>query len=240
MKRNCRAFSLVEMLVVVLIIALLASLLIALVARSQRNARVAAVKADFQAIEIALEQYKADHREYPIRTHTAATPQWHRLAPAMLGCENNDGVSGPGFRARAGGKIWQPYLPTDKFAPKELAGQWELLDRFGQPIAYIPVRNRHEVGLKLFDDVVEDPVIYKAMFDKNDGGVPDANGNLLDNRIVAAAMGDTNENNFIDGSEQLKFDKPFILVSAGADGAWETDSGKIRENKTDDVFNFDW
>src|SRR5262245_28965684 len=60
-----RAFTLVELLIVIGIIIILASLLLVGVVRARRNASKLRTQADFQTISIALEAYKTDFGDYP-------------------------------------------------------------------------------------------------------------------------------------------------------------------------------
>ncbi|HEY1922028.1 MAG TPA: type II secretion system protein, partial [Tepidisphaeraceae bacterium] len=55
-----KAFTLVELLVVIGIIALLAGILLPAVNHMRRSAQITGQKADFQSIGTALEQYKSD------------------------------------------------------------------------------------------------------------------------------------------------------------------------------------
>jgi prepilin-type N-terminal cleavage/methylation domain-containing protein len=64
-----------------------------------------------------------------VRTTTAApsTPDWAPMDP-------RDGLDGPGFRSRQGGKTWGPYLKPENFKVQGL----DLCDRDGNPILYFP------------------------------------------------------------------------------------------------------
>ena len=60
-----RAFSLIELLVVVAVVAVLAALLTPAVLSSIERGRVARVVAELQTVEVALEAYRTDHGCYP-------------------------------------------------------------------------------------------------------------------------------------------------------------------------------
>lgn len=63
--KTARAFSLVEMLVVVSVISILAAIALPNYLESQTRAKVSAVRSDLRTISVALEAYHADLNEYP-------------------------------------------------------------------------------------------------------------------------------------------------------------------------------
>lgn len=65
MKQLCRAFTIIELLIVVAIIAILAAIAIPNLLEAQTKARVARAKADLSGITTALESYFIDHNAYP-------------------------------------------------------------------------------------------------------------------------------------------------------------------------------
>ncbi|MGF1572154.1 MAG: type IV pilin protein [Sumerlaeia bacterium] len=65
---NHRAFTLIELLIVVAIIAILASIAVPNFLEAQVRAKVAATKADMRTMATALELYAIDHNTYPLRT----------------------------------------------------------------------------------------------------------------------------------------------------------------------------
>jgi len=119
---NRKAFTLVELLVVIGIIAVLAGLLLPAVNHMRRSAQITGQKADFQTIASALESYRADFGDYP---RNAQLPTWNTqiaphapvflsLASALMGpgpaitqtlsngaYEIGDGADGVGFRAQS-------------------------------------------------------------------------------------------------------------------------------------------
>jgi prepilin-type N-terminal cleavage/methylation domain-containing protein len=122
--RYRKAFTLVELLVVIGIITILAGLLLPAVNHMRRVAQITGQKADFQTIAAALEAYKADFGDYP---RNANLPTWYTmqggvpspapvyltLASALMGAgpgisqttaggvfEVGDGADGLGFRAQ--------------------------------------------------------------------------------------------------------------------------------------------
>ncbi|HEX4053794.1 MAG TPA: type II secretion system protein [Tepidisphaeraceae bacterium] len=125
--RNRKAFTLVELLVVIGIIAILAGLLLPAVNRMRISASITAQKAEFQTITSALEQYKADFGDYPRNANLptwntqqpppSAAPIYLSLATALIGpgpaitqgsatsLQIGDGNDGPGFRCQTSDAI---------------------------------------------------------------------------------------------------------------------------------------
>jgi prepilin-type N-terminal cleavage/methylation domain-containing protein len=66
MKRNAKAFSLIELLIVVAIIAILAAIAVPNFLEAQTRAKVSRVKADFRALAVGLESYQSDWDHYPV------------------------------------------------------------------------------------------------------------------------------------------------------------------------------
>src|SRR3954463_14516081 len=81
------AFTVVELLVVMLIIALLGALILGAVHHAQKTSKVAKTRADLAAISTALEQYHSDFKVYPgLPDPPAGTPIQHTiLAQALVG-----------------------------------------------------------------------------------------------------------------------------------------------------------
>ena len=61
-----RAFTLVEMLVVIAIIAILAGILIPVVGRAKTKTKVAAARVEMAGLETAIKSYKNDYNRWPI------------------------------------------------------------------------------------------------------------------------------------------------------------------------------
>jgi len=117
-----RAFTLIELLIVISIIAALAAIAVPMISRAHRAALRNAMAADLAVIANALEAYKSDFGDYPRRTVTdingnpltgAAILCWALVAPGPV---KQDGADGPGFRIRGTtGAVKGPYLPADRF-----------------------------------------------------------------------------------------------------------------------------
>jgi len=225
-----RAFTIVELLVVISLLFLMVTLVLGVVGKSRRTASVMRIKADLAVISQALEQYRNDFGAYPGTFPQDVPPTPGRLAITLIGPGPAtgvgptgipaDGADGPGFRVVPGGKIWPALLPPEKFrvlGPVESGtGHTELLDYLGHPIMYLP--RRRDV------DPAAGPLLdANGMYHPGDGP-------LIPPGALLAALGDRNQNNRIDPGESLRHSRPFILVSGGPDELPGT---------ADDVYNFD-
>jgi type II secretion system protein G len=68
--RTCRAFTLIELLIVVAIIAILAAIALPNFLEAQTRAKVARVHADLRTLIGAIEAYRVDHNRYPPHSGT--------------------------------------------------------------------------------------------------------------------------------------------------------------------------
>jgi prepilin-type N-terminal cleavage/methylation domain-containing protein len=75
MFREVKAFTLIELLIVVAIIGILAAIAVPNFLEAQVRAKVAAVKSDMRNMAMALEAYNIDESSYPARN-----PEWYRNA----------------------------------------------------------------------------------------------------------------------------------------------------------------
>src|SRR4051812_1893263 len=64
-RRNASAFTLVEILIVVIILGILASIIIGLFSNSSKDAGVSALKDNLRGVRGALQVYAAQHANYP-------------------------------------------------------------------------------------------------------------------------------------------------------------------------------
>ncbi|MCX7019415.1 MAG: prepilin-type N-terminal cleavage/methylation domain-containing protein [bacterium] len=82
---RARAFTLIELLIVVAIISILASIATPNFIEAQVRAKVARVKADQRSLATAIESYYADNGKYPIRSDNWNNPAAGKLvAPPLL------------------------------------------------------------------------------------------------------------------------------------------------------------
>ncbi len=254
------AFTVVELLVVMLIIALLAALILGAVHHAQKSSRIAKTKADLAAISTALEQYHSDFKVYPgMPEPPAGTPsnqiQHTILAQALVGPgpATEDGADGPGFRVVTdpstgkfdpNSKKWDAYLSPEHFAIKQFTplsgktiGYWAFVDYFGNTIRYFPKRRNFNLRIGPLVGSDSNPGIFNIQ----DGEDPDpaSKSGALDAGTLGFMLGDINGDNIIDISETLATESNFVLVSCGPDGVFNLRAGDPKLKKSDDVFNFD-
>jgi len=82
--RRRRAFTLIEMLVVILILSILAALIIPRLVSRTGDAKIAAAKSDIATLTSLLQQYRVDNDHYPtteeglqaLRVQPASAPNW--------------------------------------------------------------------------------------------------------------------------------------------------------------------
>lgn len=66
---SCRAFTLIELLIVCAIISILASIAVTNYSEAVTRAKVSRVKGDMYTLSTAVESYMVDNNKYPIRHH---------------------------------------------------------------------------------------------------------------------------------------------------------------------------
>jgi len=159
-----RAFTLVEMLVVIGIMVLIIGAALPMLSHAMHTAQRTRAMADLQTISQALEHYRNDFRDYPRTplsdrgiqsTSGAVLLCWALIAPGpAVGAPPiaGDGNEGPGFRIRGTqGQVYGPYLQTDKFRLKDLTPvtpdspprnvaddhSYVILDQWDHPIYYV-------------------------------------------------------------------------------------------------------
>ena len=80
-----RAFTLIELLIVVAIIAILAAIALPNFLEAQTRAKVARVESDLRAMAVALEAYRVDEGDYPLSANPPAwqppTETWRLTTP---------------------------------------------------------------------------------------------------------------------------------------------------------------
>jgi prepilin-type N-terminal cleavage/methylation domain-containing protein len=259
--RPKRAFTLVELLVVIFIIALLALLILGAVHYAQRSSRISKTKADLAAISTAIEQYYSDFKIYPGMSDPNPAPGMMRhtiLAQALMGPgpATEDGENGPGFRVVTNvntgtfdpnAKKWDPYLAPEHFKVQKFTNGWAILDYFGNPIRYLP--KRRTLNVKSPNSLVDSPTGVApsvCIFDARDGEHPQTGTIDLTLDTLQVIMGDSNNDNLIDGDENFAVESNFILASPGPDELFTAfvakESPSVRHQKSgksDDIYNFE-
>lgn len=260
-RRPHRAFTLVELLVVIGIIVVLMSIAIPIVNSARRSADVARSKLDLNAIALALEAYKQDFKDYPRPPRNL--PNEVVLAWALIGpfqADSNspnlgpavtkyDGADGPGFRtqwdatAKTGSKTWGPYLAADKFPLSD--DKLTLKDRFGGNIDYFPRWRTPQKSLKLFDTAnTSATALGVGIYDWHQGDqTPTAMSGTTPKAVLffQKALGDTDFSDAVAGTEQLGTCPEFLLLSRGPTGDFDfkdkTDLGPMKLEKMTEVSN---
>ena len=72
-RSTARGFTLLELLIVIAIIAILAGLILSTAGYVQRKGASSRAEAEIAALTVALENYKADHGDYPQGTNVSGT-----------------------------------------------------------------------------------------------------------------------------------------------------------------------
>jgi type II secretory pathway pseudopilin PulG len=288
-RRASRAFTLIQLLVVLGIIVTLMGLALPMVVKAYRTAIRTRTLNDLQMISTGLEAYRQDFGDYPrIDNDNTTTPlQLNQLQDrgARLLCRaligpgpavppqpptaskqygpgfdlngsppgaGPDGADGPGFRVRtgAGGKVYGPYLQTDKFnlggTDKDNFTDAVILDRDNNPILYYVATPNAVSTAAVAQFVVKTSPnappgnynthpLYNAFdnFGYGQNGVP---GYLSDTEMQWV-LGDRNNNGRIDPGETAATTAPYLLWTAGADGVF---GRSPTTGKVDDVANFEF
>lgn len=217
-----RAFSLVELLVVIGIIIVIAGIVLPMIIKAYGTAENTKNTADLAAIGIALTQYKSDHGDYPRVSvgNTGATV----LCQALIAPLNSaiDFHNGPGFRLRAQGRVYGPYLQIEKFkvdmtttptAPK-------ITDRDNKPILYFPANRGRDL-------TAQDGYIRRTTGSSESTSAIDYTDNSTEFGNTAKfciMIGDINPNGRINPAEGevATATGAYLLYMAGPDGAYGT------------------
>jgi type II secretion system protein G len=116
MHRDTRAFTLIELLIVVAIIAILAAIAVPNFLEAQTRSKVSRAQADMRSITTALEAYRIDWNAYPSPSEAHDPVPW---GPGSTSSYNP-------FHSRVGSNITTPVaymtsLPFDPFSAEEAA-----------------------------------------------------------------------------------------------------------------------
>lgn len=128
-----KAFSLIELLIVIVIIAILSTLIIYSVGNAQAKARDAKRKSDIKAISVALEAYKSQKGRYPAMCATG--PSFYHAYSSKVSFEK---ISVDNFGCTAGDRIYallqQGYISSVPLDPSTQGNQgyYYYSDGFGK------------------------------------------------------------------------------------------------------------
>jgi prepilin-type N-terminal cleavage/methylation domain-containing protein len=249
-----RAFTLVELLVVVGIIVVLLAILLPMLTSVRKKATRTRIAMDLQNLSQCLEHYRQDFKDYPPVDMSATNPIllhgpadrigavtlcWALLAPgpatttATLG---GDGADGPGFRVRGTqGQTYGPYIQTEKY---NITGtsDWDstINDVRGNPYLYFranPVASINAAGAYVGDTKLTPTPV--PMYDHAENTMANST-HVFQPQDMQKILGDANLDGGINTGESAATTAPYILWSAGSDEIWGYDSS----GNTDDVTNF--
>ncbi len=247
--RRRRAFTLVEMLVVMGIIVLLVSVLVPTVVTSRRKAAAARVRRDIDTISVALEAYQQTWGSYPV---------FDRSAPASSQNADNVRVSIQSGdlalytalttrgRIRQGGIPYGPFLNSDSFKLDTI--NMQIKDKSGNPFLYVPANPaKPDLGkafVTSWNNTGPQPLYdHNAIPRTPTGNPPLAKLLLIDMQQI---MGDANQNGKIDPPpsptapppETPTYTGPFLIWHPGADTKFGLQTMGTNTT-TDDITNFD-
>jgi len=212
-----RAFTLVELMVVVLIIMLMLTIMVPTLSMARLSFRVNKSQYIINLIEGACHQYQADVGEYP--------PGLAELVQALTGYQDasKDLKDGFGWRKAARGKVYGPYNGTEKL---------ELFTRSVGTVRFT------------FKDAFDNPILYYRCTvspPAEPGGPP----TFSYKRVVLADRGPDPLEDYLKGPEGKFFRTDFVLITPGPDSNWS--EGEIHWQpyytdghwtRSDDIANF--
>ena len=128
--RRCAAFTLIELLTVMVIIAILAGMIVAASKYATTKGATARAQAEIAALETALEQFKNDNGTYPLSTTTRDSGSGN--APGQTAINNCVLL----YSALAGGTKVYITFKADQLAKDSISGKPYIIDPFGAPYNY--------------------------------------------------------------------------------------------------------
>ena len=235
----------VELIVVVGIIVVLAGILVPAISHAYKHAMRVRIRSDLQVLSHALDAYKLDQRDYP--RLDAGSPLdgavllcWALYAPGPASADGNDG---PGFRIHGtAGTVYGPYVAVGALRlgsvmtgmldkSTNLPHDWMLstddtttafVDPYDHPIYYCPARPNGAAGINSPGGLVakygygpQGPMYDQQYFINQAASI--ASGVVIDIGVMETALGDANQNGFIDGAETATYTGPYLLWAAGPD-----------------------
>ena len=151
-----------------------------------------------------------------------------------------DGYAGPGFKARAGGRVRQPYMAEGKVKTRGM----DIIDADGSPILYFPASlARPNVNLAngyVAQENRTPNALVVPLYNVLDNSVPFDPTVLTAQTKIRVMLGDANSNGQIDAGETA-VTAPYLLWSAGFDARYGPKAAAPSSSdvsKCDDVTNF--
>ena len=141
--KNRKAFTLVELMIVIAIIGVLASLLTPMISSAYTKALATNSKTFMANMASALERYKEDNGDYPKFLHEPRVNLNDADNAAsiykMLAAKNPDGSRLTSADRREFNRRLTTYLDFNMNSVKKIGGKWKIVDSFGNPNIYVCV-----------------------------------------------------------------------------------------------------
>ena len=141
--KNRKAFTLVELMIVIAIIGVLASLLTPMISSAYTKALATNSKTFMANMASALERYKEDNGDYPKFLHEPRVNLNDADNAAsiykMLAAKNPDGSRLTSADRREFNRRLTTYLDFNMNSVKKIRGKWKIVDSFGNPNIYVCV-----------------------------------------------------------------------------------------------------
>jgi prepilin-type N-terminal cleavage/methylation domain-containing protein len=216
-----RAFTLVELMVVVFILGLLLTFTVVALTKIVRKVNVDRSKLTLNLLDDACRLYEQDFGAYP-PSNDPAHPDWgggQLLVLYLVGLAGDpgdpgdgqagddlavdDGIDGPGYRLMRGGPQFGPYNGAENVS----------IEYFGNPSVVNPY----------FVDSFKNPIFYYVCRNDTYSAEDDPDGPLTDDPDYARDQ------------NGMYYSYDFIMMTAGPDGEFVSLTDDIR---TDDITNF--
>jgi len=234
-KGSRRAFTLVELLLVIIIIGVLAAITIPSIHKAQLNAMRSASLMVVNQIDSACQSYATDFNGAYPPSVSGDYPNWFggQLLPLFLtgyagdgGSDgapsgtlyNDDGAEGFGFRTVKRGPVRGPYRGTEALKTAKFPDGTDT-----DPPSYV-----------MFIDAFEYPILYYRYDQANSTYQRDHNYKNLSS--PDRRYGPTDVANYAKAGTGKFLRKDFLLISKGPDGTWGAASAEVL--RSDDITNF--
>ena len=204
------AFTLIELMTVVLIIMLLLTILTPTIAKVRVSILCSKTRHTINLISNGCREYELDFGDYPVDAGV--------LVQNLTGRSDRDGEPGYGFRPVTRGKVYGPYGGTEKLNTSPQAVNLRtFMDAFGGHIFYY----RYDVATGYTGEPGE-PV--ELPVDPPPPGDPPVDPTLL--------------KDYMKGPEGKFYRRDFVLISPGPNGEWDAYYEDGEWTDSDDIANF--